>query len=113
MIVGGGVLCGLAWTINSFADSLGMFYFAAVLGGIGAGAVYGTCIGNAVKWFPDRRGLAAGVTAAGVGAGFVAAIIPIANIIQKLGEQHTFLSLGPFQGIVRGVGGPLVPAPPG
>src|SRR6184192_744120 len=56
MIVGGGALCGLAWTVNSFADSLGMFYFAAVLGGIGAGAVYGTCIGNAVKWLPGRRG---------------------------------------------------------
>src|SRR5579864_9466294 len=69
MIVVGGVLCALAWTLNSFASWLGMFYFAAVLGGIGAGAVYGTCIGNAVKWFPGRRGLAAGLTAAGFGMG--------------------------------------------
>src|SRR5205807_47416 len=85
LIVGGGALCGLAWTVNSFADSLGMFYFAAVLGGIGAGAVYGTCIGNAVKWFPGRRGLAAGLTAAGFGAGSAATIIPIANMIKSSG----------------------------
>ena len=59
----GGVLCGLAWTMNSFASSLALLYTAAAVGGIGAGAVYGTCVGNALKWFPDRRGLAAGLTA--------------------------------------------------
>ena len=111
MIVGGGVLCGLAWTINSFADSLGMFYFAAVLGGIGAGAVYGTCIGNAVKWFPGRRGLAAGLTAAGFGAGSAATIIPIANMIKSSGYEHTFLTFGLFQGIVVVIVGLLIMAP--
>jgi len=111
MIVGGGVLCGLAWTINSFADSLGMFYFAAVLGGIGAGAVYGTCIGNAVKWFPGRRGLAAGLTAAGFGAGSAATIIPIANMIKSAGYEHTFLTFGLFQGIVVVLVGLLILAP--
>ena len=111
MIVGGGALCGLAWTINSFADSLGMFYFAAVLGGIGAGAVYGTCIGNAVKWFPGRRGLAAGLTAAGFGAGSAATIIPIANMIKSSGYEHTFLTFGLFQGIVVVIVGLLILAP--
>ncbi len=111
MIVGGGVLCGLAWTINSFADSLGMFYFSAVLGGIGAGAVYGTCIGNAVKWFPGRRGLAAGLTAAGFGAGSAATIIPIANMIKSSGYQHTFLTFGLFQGIVVVIVGMFILAP--
>src|ERR1700752_1930143 len=52
IVVIGGALCGVAWTINSFADSLAMFYFAGAIGGVGAGAVYGTCIGNAVRWFP-------------------------------------------------------------
>src|SRR5437588_5830583 len=69
VVVVGGALCALAWALNSIASSLAMLYFAAALGGIGAGAVYGTCIGNAVKWFPGRRGLAAGLTAAGFGAG--------------------------------------------
>src|SRR5580704_14618349 len=112
MIVIGGALCGVAWTINSFADSLGMFYFAAVLGGIGAGAVYGTCIGNAVKWFPGRRGLAAGLTAAGFGAGSAATIIPIANMIKSSGYEHTFLTFGVFQGIVVFVLGFLILVPP-
>jgi OFA family oxalate/formate antiporter-like MFS transporter len=60
----GGVCVACAWTLNSFASSLGLLYAAADLAGIGAGAVYGTCVGNALKWFPDMRGLAAGLTAA-------------------------------------------------
>jgi OFA family oxalate/formate antiporter-like MFS transporter len=111
MIVIGGALCGVAWTMNSFAASLGMFYFAAVIGGIGAGAVYGTCIGNAVKWFPGRRGLAAGLTAAGFGAGSAATIIPIANMIKSSGYEQTFLTFGLFQGIVVVVVGFLILAP--
>ena len=58
-----------------------MLYVAAAIGGVGAGAVYGTCVGNALKWFPDRRGLAAGLTAAGFGAGSALTIMPIANMI--------------------------------
>src|SRR5437763_5355997 len=112
MIVVGGLLCGLAWTINSFADSLGMFYFAAVLGGIGAGAVYGTCIGNAVKWFPGRRGLAAGLTAAGFGAGSALTIIPIANMIKSAGYEQTFLTFGLVQGAVVVVLGFFLFTPP-
>src|ERR1700687_2369203 len=97
VVIGGG-LCGIAWTINSFADSLGMLYFAAAIGGIGAGGVYGTCIGNAAKWFPGRRGLAAGLTAAGFGAGSAATIIPIANMLKAAGYQQTFPTFGPPQG---------------
>ena len=100
IVVIGGALCGLAWAMNSVADSLPMFYFAAAIGGIGAGGVYGTCIGNAVKWFPGRRGLAAGLTAAGFGMGSALTIIPIASMIKGSGYQHTFLTFGLFQGIV-------------
>ena len=112
MIVIGGLLCGTAWTINSFAASLGMFYFAAAIGGIGAGAVYGTCIGNAVKWFPGRRGLAAGLTAAGFGAGSAATIIPIANMIKSSGYEQTFLTFGLIQGAVVFILGWLIMVPP-
>ncbi|HWW30228.1 MAG TPA: oxalate/formate MFS antiporter [Steroidobacteraceae bacterium] len=108
----GGALCGIAWTINSMADSLPMLYFAAALGGIGAGGVYGTCIGNALRWFPNRRGLAAGLTAAGFGAGSALTIIPIANMIKASGYQHTFLTFGVFQGIVVFVLGFLLLVPP-
>ena len=107
-----GVLCGIAWAINSIADSLPMLYFAAALAGIGAGGVYGTCIGNAVKWFPGRRGLAAGLTAAGFGAGSALTIIPIANMIKTAGYEQTFLVFGLAQGIVVVVLGFLLLAPP-
>ena len=96
----GGVLCGIAWAINSIADSLFVLYVAAAIGGIGAGAVYGTCIGNALKWFSDLRGLAAGLTAAGFGAGSALTIIPIQHMIAVNGYQSAFLYFGISQGIV-------------
>src|SRR5690242_10487127 len=111
MIVGGAVLAGLSWVMNSFADSLQMFYFSGIVGGVGAGAVYGTCIGNAVRWFPGRRGLAAGLTAAGFGMGSAATIIPIAHMIKNSGYEQTFLTFGLFQGIVVVVVGSLIAAP--
>ena len=79
VVMFGGVMIALAWVLNSYADSLPLLYAAAVIGGIGAGAVYGTCVGNALKWFPDRRGLAAGATAAGFGAGAALTVVPIAK----------------------------------
>ena len=112
IVVIGGALCGIAWMLNSIADTLPMLYFAAALGGIGAGGVYGTCIGNAVKWFPGRRGLAAGLTAAGFGAGSAATIIPIANMIKASGYEHTFLTFGIIQGVVVFVLGFLILVPP-
>ncbi len=81
MVSGSGVLVAIAWAINSVADSLFLLYAGAAIGGIGAGVIYGASVGNALKWFPDRRGLAAGLTAAGFGAGSALTIIPIANMI--------------------------------
>jgi OFA family oxalate/formate antiporter-like MFS transporter len=112
IVVVGGILCGLAWAINSVASSLAMLYFAAALGGIGAGGVYGTCIGNAVKWFPGRRGLAAGLTAAGFGAGSALTIIPIAAMIKSSGYEQTFLTFGLAQGLIVAVLGFALFAPP-
>src|SRR3954449_4653638 len=86
----GGILVGVAWALNAIAASLTMLYIAAAIGGIGAGAVYGTCIGNALKWFPDRRGLCAGLTAAGFGAGSALTIIPIQQTIAEL-QSHSHL----------------------
>ncbi|HWU98671.1 MAG TPA: oxalate/formate MFS antiporter [Oxalicibacterium sp.] len=100
VVLVGGILCGLGWFINSFADSLPTLYFAAVISGIGAGAVYGTCVGNALKWFPDRRGLAAGLTAAGFGAGSAVTIIPISAMIKSQGYEAAFLYFGLGQGII-------------
>src|SRR5690349_14429248 len=100
MICGSGVLVAIAWLINAYADSLVMLYIGAAIGGIGAGVVYGGCVGNALKWFPDHRGLAAGLTAAGFGAGSALTVVPIANMIASSGYEATFWWFGIGQGVI-------------
>jgi len=95
-----GVLCAIGWILNSNADTLTQYYIAQIIAGIGAGGVYGTCIGNALKWFPNRRGLAAGITAAGFGAGSALTVIPIQAMIKNSGFQATFFNFGLGQGII-------------
>ncbi|WP_426196335.1 oxalate/formate MFS antiporter [Massilia sp. DWR3-1-1] len=98
MVAFGAVFIGAAWVINSQASSLTGFYIGAAVGGLGVGSIYATCINNALKWFPDRRGLAVGLTAGGYGAGSAATILPIAAMIESSGFQHTFLVFGLLQG---------------
>ena len=112
VVIVSGVLVGIAWVMNSFADSLTLLYLAAIVGGIGAGAIYGTCIGNALKWFPDRRGLAAGLTSMGFGAGSALTVVPIATMIRDAGYQATFLRFGIAQGVVVFVLGFFLRHPP-
>jgi OFA family oxalate/formate antiporter-like MFS transporter len=112
VVLGGAVLVGLAWVVNSVAASLPVLYFAAALGGIGTGCVYGTCVGNALKWFPGRRGLAAGITAAGFGAGAAITIGPISSMISTAGYEHAFLFFGLIQGGIVFVMAWLLLAPP-
>ena len=109
----GGVLIGASWVLNGFADSLTLLYVAAAVGGIGAGFVYGATVGNAIKWFPDRRGLAAGLTAAGFGAGSAVTVVPISNMIAGSGYQYTFIFFGVLQGIVVLLVSLVLLAPPG
>ena len=106
-----GVLVGLAWVINAKADTLPLLYLGAVIGGIGAGGVYGATVGNALKWFPDRRGLAAGITAMGFGAGSALTVYPIANMIKLRGYEAAFLAFGIAQGVVVFILGFLLRAP--
>ena len=98
VVMFGAVLVATAWVLNSMADSLELLYFAAVLGGVGAGCVYGTCVGNALKLFPDKRGLAAGLTAAGFGAGAAITVIPISHMVHASGYQQAFFTFGLLQG---------------
>ena len=94
----GGVMVALGWIVNAYAQSLEMLYFGAVLAGTGGGAIYATCVGQAVKWFPDRRGLAVGLTAAGYGAGAALSVVPIREVINSSGYEVAFFWFGLIQG---------------
>ena len=98
MVGFGGIMVAIGWIINAYADSLSMLYLGAIISGAGGGAVYATSVGMAVKWFPDRRGLAVGLTAAGYGAGAALTVIPIRAVIDTYGYQTAFLWFGIIQG---------------
>jgi len=111
MVAFGGIMVALGWITNSYAQSLEMLYFGAVLGGIGGGAVYATCVGQAVKWFPDRRGLAVGLTAAGYGAGAAISVVPIREVIAAVGYESAFFWFGIVQGGLTAILAWLMRAP--
>lgn len=108
----GGVLVGLGWIGSGFANTLGNLYFWYTIGGVGAGAVYGAAIGTALKWFPDRRGLAAGLAAGSYGFGTALTVIPIQRMIENRGFQDAFIFWGIVQGVVIMVAAQLLAKPP-
>ena len=118
LVMLGGVAAGLGWLGSGKAESLTGLYLSYAVAGIGAGIVYGTAVGGALKWFPDHRGLAAGLTAAGFGAGSAFTVAPIANMINPPGQpagsgyQHAFITWGIIQGITVIVAALFLKAPP-
>jgi MFS transporter, OFA family, oxalate/formate antiporter len=96
----GAIAVGLGWMGSGWAETLGGLYFWYGLAGVGAGMVYGGTIGNALKWFPDHRGLCVGLTAGAYGVGTALTIIPITSTLKNSGYQHTFLVWGAIQGVV-------------
>src|SRR5712671_4296349 len=100
VVAAGGLLVAVGWVINSVADSLAMLYVGAIVSGTGGGAIYATSVGHAVKWFPDRRGLAVGLTAAGFGAGAALTVIPIRAVIDGYGYAAAFFWFGLIQGAI-------------
>jgi MFS transporter, OFA family, oxalate/formate antiporter len=108
----GGVLAGIGWFGSGKAESVSTLYLWYAVCGIGAGIVYGTAVGSALKWFPDHRGLAAGLTAAGFGAGSAFTVAPIANMINSQGYQAAFIKWGIIQGLVVVIAAMFLKAPP-
>src|SRR5204863_7825709 len=100
LVMAGGVCAGLGCIASGKAESLTTLYLAYAVAGLGAGVVYGTAIGSALKWFPDHRGLAAGLTAAGFGAGSALTVYPIANMINTAGYQAAVIQWRLIQGSV-------------
>lgn len=96
----GAVAVAVGWIMSGRAETLGSLYFWYAVGGIGAGIVYGGTIGNALKWFPDHRGLCVGLTAGAYGIGTALTVAPIDKMIRLSGYQHTFVVWGIIQGFV-------------
>jgi oxalate/formate antiporter len=114
LLIGAGcLLSGLSWVLASYASSLTMLYLTyGLIGGLGTGIVYVGVVGQMVGWFPDRRGFAAGVVAAGYGMGAIVTTFPIANSLVAVGYQLTLLQFGAafaFIGILAALG--LKPPP--
>jgi MFS transporter, OFA family, oxalate/formate antiporter len=112
LVMLGGIFAGLGWVGAGRAETVTALYLSYALAGIGAGVVYGTAIGSALKWFPDHRGLAAGLTAAGFGAGSAFTVSPIANLIKTAGYQTAFIQWGIIQGAVVVIAALFLHAPP-
>src|SRR5437588_4830111 len=112
LVMLGGVLAGLGWVFSGKAETLTALYLAYAVAGIGAGIVYGTAVGLALKWFPDHRGLAAGLTAAGFGAGSALTVAPIASMINSAGYQAAFIRWGIIQGLTVIVAAFFLKSPP-
>lgn len=96
----GGVLVGLGWIGSGLGHSLASLYFWYTIGGVGAGAVYGAAVSTALKWFPDKRGLAAGLAAGGYGFASALTILPIQNMIDRSGYASAFITWGAVQGVL-------------
>jgi MFS transporter, OFA family, oxalate/formate antiporter len=112
LVLAGAVLVAISWITYSRADTLRMLYAGGVIGGVGAALVYGTCIGNAVKWFEKRRGLAAGLTSAGYGAGAAITVVPLTRSLAAEGYEATFFTFALIQGALVLLAGVFLKKPP-
>jgi MFS transporter, OFA family, oxalate/formate antiporter len=113
LLATGAVLTGLSWVFASTANTLLSLYLTyGLLGGLGTGIIYVGIVGLMVAWFPDRRGMAAGVVAAGYGMGAVLTTFPVTHSIAKLGYQATLLRFGVLFGAVALVAALCMRRPP-
>jgi MFS transporter, OFA family, oxalate/formate antiporter len=97
----GALLSGAGWVLSASVDNIWALYFTyGVLGGFGTGIIYVGIIGLMVRWFPDRRGLATGLAAAGYGFGAIFTSFPIDSMIKSSGYAHTLVVWGIIQGLV-------------
>ena len=101
LIASGCLLSGLGWILAGYVTSItGLYLTYGLFCGVGTGIVYVGVVGLMVRWFPDRRGFATGVVAAGYGFGALLTNTPIYNMIEASGYQRTLIVFGIILGIV-------------
>ena len=108
----GALMNGAGWIASSYIQTIwGLYATYGLLCGIGTGIVYIGIIGLMVKWFPDRRGLATGVVAAGYGFGAILTTFPIDSMIKASGYQHTLVVFGAVFGVIGLIGALMLRSP--
>ena len=108
----GALMNGAGWIASSYIQTIwGLYATYGLLCGIGTGIVYIGIIGLMVKWFPDRRGLATGVVAAGYGFGAILTTFPIDSMIKASGYQHTLVVFGAIFGVIGLIGALMLRSP--
>jgi OFA family oxalate/formate antiporter-like MFS transporter len=104
LIAAGCLLSGLGWITAAYATNLIELYLTyGLFCGLGTGIVYVGIIGLMVRWFPDRRGLATGVVAAGYGFGAILTTFPIDTMMKQAGYQHTLIVFGIILGVIGAI----------
>jgi OFA family oxalate/formate antiporter-like MFS transporter len=108
----GALMSGSGWIASSYIQTIwGLYATYGLLCGVGTGIVYIGIIGLMVKWFPDRRGLATGVVAAGYGFGAILTTFPIDSMIKASGYQHTLVVFGAIFGVIGLIGALMLRSP--
>src|ERR1700688_5156035 len=101
LIAIGCLLSGLGWVTSAYVTSLaGLYLTYGLFCGVGTGIVYVGIIGLMVRWFPDRRGFATGMVAAGYGFGAIATTFPIDSMLKSAGYRQTLVVFGIILGLV-------------
>ncbi len=109
----GALMSGGGWVLSSYVDNLWALYFTyGIICGFGTGIIYVGIIGLMVRWFPDRRGLATGLAAAGYGFGAFFTSFPIDTMIKSSGYAHTLVVWGIIQGVIGIVAAQWLRVPP-
>jgi len=113
LIAAGAALAGLSWVLAAYTTSLvGLYLTYGLVGGLGTGIVYIGVVGQMVGWFPDRRGFAAGMVAAGYGMGAILTTFPISDSLAANGYQATLVKFGLIFGAVGVLAALGLRAPP-
>jgi OFA family oxalate/formate antiporter-like MFS transporter len=114
LLIGLGVLMsGAGWIASSYVTTLwGLYATYGLLCGVGTGIVYIGIVGLMVKWFPERRGLATGVVAAGYGFGAILTTFPIDTMLAAAGYQKTLVVFGAIFGVIGLIGALTLRSPP-
>src|SRR5579871_1326333 len=111
-MIASGVLCAVGWGALGQVSSLISFYVFFCMAGIGVACVYACGVSTAVKWFPDKRGIASGLITAGYGGGAFLFNPLFDYLIQALGYSSTFAWTGVTHGALIALSGLVMVNPP-